>query len=538
MLLKNFVIFRAFYTSKTLTTIVCNAILNVEIYTKEKQITGVFKMLKTITHRIIAVICAAICMMCIFTVFISYVHRGRIFVLLSGFIILALLSGLFLLLKSKEKHLTKHRVRIVFCLCSLVLLICQLIFIRFLNYNYEMIDPKITNSFARSYVINGNFIDVEEQYKIYASKYPNTWGMIFLQIPFFALWKLFTGTVSIYAGQVFNIILIQLSSVFTFLTAERIFKQKSSALFCGILNTLTPAILLYTPYFHSDTAGMVFISGALYFLSLTYQSRQLSKAIVYSLIASLFLAFGNTVKGSLSVMLIAVVLVNFLRLDIKRAAVLSSTAVLIFIGVSKLVFYSGLAIGISDDKKLERYRFPITHWIMMSLNEHDYSHFKDDVTFTMSFDTYEGKKQANIKVIKERLKRINSPKKLAIKLYHKIALTWSQGGFNFKKYISKSNPSKELKQLLDNHILNLYIDGFHAAALIAAAFGTVYSAGKRRKKTFLLCLITTAGLITFLLIWENPPRYAVTFIPIYMLMCTAGIRYICAAAKKKDALHS
>lgn len=61
---------------------------------------------------------------------------------------------------------------------------------------------------------------IKESYRIYAAKYPNAWGMIYLQIPFFALWKLFTGDVSIYAGQTFNVILIQLSVIMTFLTGR------------------------------------------------------------------------------------------------------------------------------------------------------------------------------------------------------------------------------------------------------------------------------------------------------------------------------
>lgn len=65
----------------------------------------------------------------------------------------------------------------------------------------------------------------------------------------FALWKLFTGGVSIYAGQTFNVILIQLSVIMTFLTGERIFKLNSQRLFCGIISALMPVMLLYTPFF-------------------------------------------------------------------------------------------------------------------------------------------------------------------------------------------------------------------------------------------------------------------------------------------------
>lgn len=101
-----------------------------------------------------------------------------------------------------------------------------------------MVDPKITGEFAKRFVMGEDLGSIKESYRIYAAKYPNAWGMIYLQIPFFALWKLFTGDVSIYAGQTFNVILIQLSVIMTFLTGERIFKLNSQRLFAALFRHL------------------------------------------------------------------------------------------------------------------------------------------------------------------------------------------------------------------------------------------------------------------------------------------------------------
>lgn len=208
---------------------------------------------------------------------------------------------------------------------------------------------------------------IKESYRIYAAKYPNAWGMYIYRYPFSALWKLFTGGVSIYAGQTFNVILIQLSVIMTFLTGERIFKFNSQRLFCGIISALMPVMLLYTPFFHSDTAGMIFVSCTLYFLTLAVKEKSKTKSVVYALIASLFIALGNTVKGSIAIMLISVMIFFVLKMGVKRGAILSLAAVILFIGVSKAAYYGGLAMGISDEKMVYRYRFPVTHWIMMSL---------------------------------------------------------------------------------------------------------------------------------------------------------------------------
>ena len=399
---------------------------------------------------------------------------------------------LYIALKRCEKELTKKRVRLIFAFFCLILLALQILFVRYLYYNYEMVDPKITGEFAKRFVMGEDMGSIKESYRIYAAKYPNAWGMIYLQIPFFALWKLFTGGVSIYAGQTFNVILIQLSVIMTFLTGERIFKLNSQRLFCGIISALMPVMLLYTPFFHSDTAGMIFVSCTLYFLTLAVKEKSKTKSVVYALIASLFIA----------------------------------------IGVSKAAYYGGLAMGISDEKMVYRYRFPVTHWIMMSLNSEYKTHVDEDVDFTMSFDTYDAKKQANIREIKARLENISTPYEACKMAYHKVARTWDSGGFSYGKYLSRSDPSGGLREVLNSRLLGIYVNGYHSAMLIAMAFGAVYAAGKRRHSALFFSIVTLTGVILFFLIWENPPRYIVTFIPVIMLLCTAGTRFITAIVSR------
>ena len=454
------------------------------------------KMFVKKTGRFFAVTSMIVCCCCTATVFISYIKRSNIRMLCLGPFFLAAAIVLYIALKRCEKKFTKKRVRLIFAFFCLILLALQILFVRYLHYNYEMVDPKITGEFAKRFVMGEDLGSIKESYRIYAAKYPNAWGMIYLQIPFFALWKLFTGGVSIYAGQTFNVILIQLSVIMTFLTGERIFKLNSQRLFCGIISALMPVMLLYTPFFHSDTAGMIFVSCTLYFLTLAVKEKSKTKSVVYALIASLFIALGNTVKGSIAIILISVMIFFVLKMGVKRGAILSLAAV--------------------------------THWIMMSLNSDYKTHVDEDVDFTMSFDTYDAKKQANIREIKARLENISTPYEACKMAYHKVARTWDSGGFAYGKYLSRSDPSGGLREVLHSRLLGSYVDGYHSAMLIAMAFGAVYAAGKRRHSVLFFSIVTLTGVILFFLIWENPPRYIVTFIPVIMLLCTAGTRFITA----------
>ena len=60
---------------------------------------------------------------------------------------------LYIALKRCEKKLTKKRVRLIFAFFCLILLALQILFVRYLYYNYEMVDPKITGEFAKRFVM-------------------------------------------------------------------------------------------------------------------------------------------------------------------------------------------------------------------------------------------------------------------------------------------------------------------------------------------------------------------------------------------------
>lgn len=53
---------------------------------------------------------------------------------------------------------------------------------------------------------------------------------------------------------------------------------------------------------------MIFVSCTLYFLTLAVKEKSKTKSVVYALIASLFIALGNTVKGSIAIILISVMI--------------------------------------------------------------------------------------------------------------------------------------------------------------------------------------------------------------------------------------
>ena len=104
------------------------------------------KMFVKKTGRFFAVTSMIVCCCCTATVFISYIKRSNIRMLCLGPFFLAAAIVLYIALKRCEKKLTKKRVRLIFAFFCLILLALQILFVRYLYYNYEMVDPKIQGS--------------------------------------------------------------------------------------------------------------------------------------------------------------------------------------------------------------------------------------------------------------------------------------------------------------------------------------------------------------------------------------------------------
>ena len=86
-------------------------------------------------------------------VYISYIKRSNIRMLCLGPFFLAAAIVLYIALKRCERSLPKKRVRLIFAFFCLILLALQILFVRYLHYNYEMVDPKITGEFAKRFVM-------------------------------------------------------------------------------------------------------------------------------------------------------------------------------------------------------------------------------------------------------------------------------------------------------------------------------------------------------------------------------------------------
>ena len=150
---------------------------------------------------------------------------------------------------------------------------------------------------------------------------------------------------------------------------------------------------------------------------------------------------GTAIKGSVIILLpayAAYLLFTVSKKNFKKYAVNFLTILLAFAVSTASVNAFINSFDITSDEELETYKFPPHHWIMMGLYGKG-TYNLDDFYYTQSSGNYEAKKEADIKLIKERLSRygiLGTIRHISIK----TANTWGDGTYMIGYYLKNSEP--------------------------------------------------------------------------------------------------
>lgn len=334
-------------------------------------------------------------------------------------------------------------------------------------------------------------------------------------------------------GVALNILAINISILLIYLVAKRLWGTKKAlfSLFASMF--VLPLILMYIPYFYTDTLSLPFPILAVYLYLRMRDSKDFRRSIGW-LVGIILTAFiGSMIKFSVSIVLIAIIIDLIIRpLHGKR----SIKHILIYLLISVSLFglmitgYSAFANKFIHSRAIPiSITTPWTHYLMMGLNTKTTGGYNmsDDAT-TSDYTTVSEAMQYNISEIKSRL--LEHGIMYPYFLYEKALLTWTDGTYEASFRLANSSfatseykPSWLQKQITtyDTYPLTFYnfIQAVQSLILLALMFGAIklYS-GTDHSRNFLL--LTISGLALFLLIWEANPRYIVNFLPVILILTT------------------
>lgn len=398
------------------------------------------------------------------------------------------------------KDNTKNADRI-FCILAVGLLVMQTAFVIFQDFT-----PKNDLSYvcqgAKNLVTGKSLYEnIPEIHRHYFAVYPNN-HMLFTVI--YGLYKIeyiFTGNITNILPVVFNIISLNISYILMYKTAKLVYSPEKS-LVCAFRGIMFTPLITYAAFFYTDSISMPWITGALYL----YMKWRISGNIHNMALCGMVLAIAYKLKGSAGIMIPAVIIDMIFFSNRKKRFISFSLLMTIFIvfciilgGISRSI------IGLND-YELDRYRFPLIHWVMMSADGKG-GYCSEDFRYTLSFNGYDSKINADIERLSEKLSAEGTAGFLE-HLIQKISYTWRDGTYMAGYY----NKYSFLKSY------GFYV--FTALCQFTMIFRVVRRSfsGKEISDNEFIPRIMLFGVAVFLMIWETRCRYLVSFFALFALI--------------------
>lgn len=406
--------------------------------------------------------------------------------------------------------------------------------------NYFKLNPSwdmgAVFSIAKDYALNNN------TESLYLYSFPNNIMLTVVYQAIFKLFYIFNNTDFLTIATTFNSILVSLTGMLLYYNTNKLF-GKRKALMVLIITVMTIPLYLYSACYYSDTISM-FLAMLMLTLYIKIknkdnkgiiQEKKISiPKIILQIVFGIIIFLGIKIKITCIFIFIALIVYNILACKFNIKSILAEFK---FTFISLILLYVLFNIFIeplyiTDKQLLETNKIPTEHWIMMGLNGKGGFSF-EEYSYTQSFETFKEKKEADRKIIKERIWDLFFNKTLFEHVRQKFNYGWCDGSY-YSQEVLRRDPVKYrvlhemvLAKGSNNRIYKYWPQSMHFGMLIFILIN-IYKTLKNKEYNSKenILFIAILGLMVFLLIWENRSRYLITMLPIMMMSQLGGIGYL------------
>lgn len=476
----------------------------------------------------------------------------NIFVIISTALMLFTLIGIGSYFYTNKKMPSEKQINIAVAVIMIIMFILQLT-AGFFLISKPITDWGVIDKIAHNYAESGNFDNMYDGLKKssvgYMARYPNNNGILILLSLFYRCLYLICGNVPEYAPVILNTIFIFVAVIFTFLIAKKIFNP-FGALITVIFCFLFLPYYTYTAYYYSDSLSIPFTTMSIYFciLSVKQPKEKHLKRIIYLVVSALCISVGYTLKGSLLVILVGVIVYLALSNKLKYACISIISIVLAFCVFTMSINTFVKSFNFTTEEELYEQRYPINHWIMMGLHGNG-GYYNDDAVFTRHAGNYDQKKKAANAKIAERLNDMGFYG-MTNHLYKKLSFTWGDGTYWISHHLNTKDENGNdvntnrnsmfefvLKDGRYHGAFYIYSNAMHLSILILMVASAYYATRRKRITTMTLIRGIIFGVAIFFMFWEARSRYLFNFTPLFILAAVSGLTTILSRTKLYARRH-
>ena len=349
---------------------------------------------------------------------------------------------------------------------------------------------------------------------VYYSVYPNN---RFLLIILYGLQKIIPISNQI-LFSLLSTICISVMSLFTYKTVNKVWDLNKGLLSLFIC-VLSPIFYLYVSYYYTDVLMLPFASILIYLIVKTKDEKNLKSNVLYGILIGIIAIIGYKIRAVAIFILVAyfvyLIFTKKILIVLKKFAPIIIGAILTITCIDTIE--NKFFTNVNVDKE-----FPMTHWIMMGVNEKSYGYYsQDDYNLSSSASNVSERTDLNIKEIKNRLSDLG-PFGTVKLLVVKLVSVWGKGDYSYQKYlelVNDFNPSYSYL-LEDKNIVINYLLQFSKIVVMFMAIISLINIYKSGKKSIIA--ISLFGAVFFYLVWEVCPRYGLSFLPWLILIGTCS----------------
>jgi len=333
-------------------------------------------------------------------------------------------------------------------------------------------------------------------------------------------------------GILINIVMIDVSIFYFYRFIKKIHKGtcKPFLVFAMFFSPL----LFYIPIFYTDTITLPFMIIGLYYIYMYLYEKD---KILYLIIAGLLIGIGGTLKPTVLILLIAI-LINCILNKNKKINYYIFVPVLVGCAILPLLGQKVFINQFFDKEAIKEYRIPTEHYILIGLeNNGEFSEKRYQEINQIKGS--QNKIDITRKKIKERVKEMIKNQEVIPFYWKKISYTWTDGTFFSHVKLARNPSHPEYTKWVEsknNDILYWTISQSQWIIVLGLIIsGTVLRKylKKEMKELQFILNITIFGIFLFLLIWETRSRYLVNFVSLLLLDAYIGINAITNYRKMK-----
>ncbi len=409
----------------------------------------------------------------------------------------------------------------VYIFCACFMLTIQLILVIGINF-VPITDASHIDKICYNFVTGNEdlYAGLDIYHRNYLERYSNQWGIFLAQSFIYKLSYMLTGEVHRTLLPLVNVILMQVSYFLTYKIAGLVFHRKKQVIMSVIVLTACPVLYVYSCVFYTDTLSMPLMLSAIYFGILAVNVKTRKSAALYIALSSVSTAIGYLIKGNIAILAVAFLIYMLFKSGIKRFMTYLVAIILSFViatsGISSVMKQTGAV----TDEGVEKYSFPVTHWVMMGLYGRG-GYNDEEFRYTFFIEGKDAKREANIEVIKNRLSDMGVSGFL-MHLVKKINYTWYGGAYQSTTQFLKSEQDSITSFFENSGVYRVWCFLFQSSLILLMLCSFVSGAVNKKTNEMALLRLAQLGLFLFLLIWETRSRYMLNLLPMYIIIAVDG----------------